>query len=117
MEQYISKSALVAEIEKQIELAKLKAQQAQENNDYVSCVGWSEHFATCGDILKIINTFEVREVDLDFQRFAKEMDAIFALPSSETENTEENPLNWEYAIAKHFYELGLSVSNKEQKGE
>ena len=56
---------------------------------------------------------EVKEVDLDFQRFAKEMDAIFALPSSETKNTEEEPLNWEYAIAKHFYELGL----KAQKGE
>lgn len=45
--------------------------------------------------------------DLDDQRFAKEMDAIFALPSSETKNTEEEPLNWEYAIAKHFFELGL----------
>ena len=59
-----------------------------------------------------INTLEVKEVNLDFQRFAKEMDAIFALPSSETKNTEEEPLNWEYAIAKHFYLLGLA-----QKGE
>ena len=45
------------------------------------------------------------------------MDAIFALPSSETKNTEENPLNWEYAIAKHFFELGMVVRNKAQKGE
>jgi len=64
-----------------------------------------------------VKSLEVKEVDLDFQRFAKEMDTVFALPSSETKNTEENPLNWEYAIAKHFYELGLSVSNKAQKGE
>ena len=42
------------------------------------------------------------------------MDNIFALPSSETKNTEEEPLNWEYAIAKHFFELGLKVA---QKGE
>ena len=42
------------------------------------------------------------------------MGSVFALPSSETENTEENPLNWEYAIAKHFFELGLKAA---QKGE
>jgi hypothetical protein len=53
----------------------------------------------------------IDKVDLDFQRFAKEMDAIFALPSSETKNTEEEPLNWEYAIAKHFFELGMRASN------
>ena len=64
-----------------------------------------------------VNSLEVKDVDLDFQRFAKEMDAIFALPSSETKNTEEEPLNWEYAIAKHFFELGIAVSNKAQKGE
>ena len=34
------------------------------------------------------------------------------MPFSETKKTEENPLNWEYAIAKHFYSLGLA-----QKGE
>ena len=58
-------------------------------------------------------TLDVKEVNLDFQRFVKEMDIVFALPSSETKNTEEEPLNWEYAIAKHFFELGL----KAQKGE
>ena len=65
------------------------------------------------ELTSLYHTFdsiEVKEVDLDFQRFAKEMDAIFALPSSETKNTEE-PLNWEYAIAKHFFELGLSANN------
>lgn len=68
-------------------------------------------------IKKIVSSIEVEEVDLDFQSFAKEMDAIFALPSSETKNTTEEPLNWEYAIAKHFFELGMQVSNKAQKGE
>lgn len=61
MAQYINKDSIVAEIEKQIECAKFKAQQAQEDNDYVSYVGWSEHFATCGDILKRIDTLEVKE--------------------------------------------------------
>ena len=56
---------------------------------------------------------EAKEVDLDFQRFAKEIDAVYALPSSETKNTEEEPLNWEYAIAKHFFELGLKAQKNE----
>ena len=55
---------------------------------------------------------EQPEVDLDFQSFAKEMDSIFALPKDMTENTEENPLNWEHAIACHFYELGLKARKK-----
>lgn len=56
---------------------------------------------------------EQLEVDLDFQVFAKEMDAVFNLPKEVTENTEENPLNWEYAIARHFYELGLNARKEE----
>ena len=52
---------------------------------------------------------EQPEVNLDFQTFAQEMDFVFNLPKDMTENTEENPLNWEYAIARHFYELGLKA--------
>ena len=106
MAQLIDKSALVAEIKK---LEKLY------------CYGKSDGMliakSVFDSIKNIIDILEVKEVDLDFQRFAKEMDAVFALPSSETKNTEEEPLNWEYAIAKHFYELGMQVSNKAQKGE
>ena len=61
------------------------------------------------DVKDIINTLEVKEMDLDYQHFAKEMAEVFALPSSITKNTEEEPLNWEYAIAKHFFELGLKA--------
>lgn len=52
---------------------------------------------------------EQPEVDLDFSMFAKEMDVVFNLPEEATKNTEQNPLNWEYAIARHFYELGLKA--------
>lgn len=52
---------------------------------------------------------EQSEVDWDFSMFAKEMDVVFNLPEEVTKNTEENPLNWEYAIARHFYELGLKA--------
>ena len=105
----IEKDALVAEIDRQIELLKpflgaCAGQIVAEANDKLSVLEELKNF---------LNTLEVKEVDLDFQTFAKEMDSIFALPSSETKNTEENPLKWEYAIAKYFYELGLKV----QKGE
>lgn len=59
-----------------------------------------------------------QEVELDFKVFAKEMDAVFNLPKEVTENTEENPLNWEYAIARHFAEWGsihLNARKEETK--
>ena len=103
MKQYIDKSALVAKIEKRIKNLYPKGGQGMVLTKVLR-----DHYE---DLLSFLNTLEVKEVDLDFQRFAKEMDAIFALPSSETKNTEEEPLNWEYAIAKHFFELGLKASN------
>lgn len=51
--------------------------------------------------------------ELDFQYFAKELAEVYALPSSRTKNTEENPLNWEYEIARHFFELGLNARKEE----
>ena len=109
MEQYIPKSAILAEIEKLVDKGKY-----HEEFDYAYRDGNNGALYALKDKL---DTLEVKEVDLDFQRFAKEMDAVFALPSSETNNTEEEPLNWEYVIAKHFFELGMSVNNKAQKGE
>lgn len=55
---------------------------------------------------------EQPEVDLDFQVFSNEMNAVFNLPKEVTENTEENPLNWEYAIARHFAEWGAEHLKK-----
>lgn len=109
----IDKSALVAEIERMQDayIAKLESRGMEHEKAVMASISY------VNGIKDAINTLEVKEVDLDFQTFAKEMDAIFALPSSETKNTEENPLNWEYAIAKHFFELGISVSDKAQKGE
>jgi hypothetical protein len=104
----IDKDALVAEIRKRL-LPVIRDKHYDEWEEGQD----SERIA----ILNIIDTLEVKEVDLDFQMFAKEMDIVFALPSSETKNTEEEPLNWEYAIAKHFFELGMAVSSKAQKGE
>ena len=46
------------------------------------------------------------EKEIDFQTFSKEMGAVFALPKERTENTEEEPLRWEYEIARHFAKWG-----------
>ena len=62
---------------------------------------------------KDMNPQEQPEVDLDFSMFAKEMDVVFNLPEEVTKNTEQNPLNWEYAIARHFYELGFNARKEE----
>ena len=65
MKQYINKSTLVEKIEKQIEFGKFKCQQSQENNDRESYVAWSEHIATCGKILSLLNTLEAKVDSLD----------------------------------------------------
>lgn len=103
----IDKDALLAEIEK----SKAEALQKKSQCKRHGLEKIMHQISAYNKVLSFIDTLEVKEVDLDFQRFAKEMDAIFALPSSETENTEENPFNWEFAIAKHFFELGVNASN------
>ena len=94
----IDKDALVAEIKKR--------RSKNSKNKLNIAAAFEDNY-----LLSFLDTLEVKEVDLDFQMFAKEMDIVFALPSSETKNTEEEPLNWEYAIAKHFFELGVRVNN------
>ena len=106
MEQYVSKSALVTEIEKLISNGKFKCQQSKENNDQVSYIAWSEHIATCGKILALINTLEVKEVDLEkeIKKYIKDNICGYCVPGVEE-------------TAKHFFELGMAASNKAQKGE
>lgn len=109
MKQYIDKYALVAELESKKNYAQTLGDNAINGSMQQFYDGMREG---CVETLSFINSLKVKEVDLDFQRFAKEMEAVFSLPCSETENTEENPMNWEFAIAKHFFELGLKYGNK-----
>ena len=106
----IDKSKLLEELKR---CEKICEDYASSHKDAVSQGIANAKRAMCQHIIKIINTLEVKEMYLDFQMFAKEMETVFALPSSKTKNTKEEPLNWEYVIAKHFFELGL----KAQKGE
>ena len=83
-----------------------------EHMNYYSAEAQGEYNAL-SKLESFIDTLEVKEVELDMKTFGEEMTNVFNLPSDETTNTEEEPLNWEYAIAKHFFELGL----KAKKGE
>ena len=113
----------IRESQKKVKLPELIdfwwMQEDMEGNQMISKA--KEHFASA--MRKAYNVGlsqsesmeKEQDADLDFQRFAKEIDAVFALPSSQTKNTDEQPLNWEYAIARHFYELGLSAKENAPK--
>lgn len=109
MKQFIDKDALVAELESKKKYAQTLGDKAINGSMQQFYDGMKQG---CVDTLSFVNSLKVKEVDLDFQRFAKEMEAVFSLPYSETVNTEENPMKWEFAIAKHFFELGLKYGNK-----
>ena len=109
----INKAAVVAEIKRRISLFKKekKIEKWSAGASQMNVISLGARIAMLEEVLSFLDTLEVKEVDLDFQMFAKEMDTVFNLPSSETKNTEEEPLNWEYAIAKHFFELGMCANN------
>ena len=113
MEQYIPKSAVVAEIRKRFD-------------EYTSSI--LKHYDACkeakaqelGKLLTILDTLEVKEVDLEKEInnyisnnfFGSETVGFYANRTKEEPNDRDIVL-----VAKHFFELGLSVSNKAQKGE
>ena len=105
----IDKDALVAEIERLISNGRVKLQESQENNDYESNIVWSEHIATCRKILNIINTLEIKEVNLNeyYHKF---------LEKEWFGNSHVRTVSEMMAFtAKHFFELGLKVQTKWQK--
>lgn len=109
MEQYISKNALVAEIDKVVdEPAPLHDQQCSWEDGYYCGLYKAE---------SIIDTIEVKEVDLEeeirkWQQ--KHFEGIgYILDGSGGWIGRTSILD----IAKYFFELGLTVNNKVQKEE
>ena len=98
MEQYISKSALVAEIKKLIRKNEL---YLSENASDAVRFQKTSAYSVLNDLLHFIDTLEVKEVDLDFEQ---ELYKAFGQVKDFTLGMR---------IAKHFFELGLRV----QKGE
>ena len=103
MEQYISKSALVAEIKERIKTY---------NKGYAN--GDDSRADALEVLLHDIDTLEVKEVDFEevfndeYSKFSNDTDAMdYAFPIDLADYRD---------FAKHFFELGMTVSDKEQKG-
>ena len=93
MEQYISKSALVAEIERRLWLLVPKMTFHQQRVELEK-------------LISFINTLEVKEVDLEkeYEEFVVDDPILGNFITNDTMGM---------MVAKHFFELGL----KAQKGE
>lgn len=103
MEKYISKSALVAEIERLAEVKPIDEFQSQVQNK----IDWlSGKLFAINSLRVFLDTLEVKEVDLEkeFDNYAKDILAC---------DVQFQPFTHLYNCAKYFYELGL----KTQKGE
>ena len=109
MGKYIDKDALVAEIERNLKYANngiLYAQNGFEKglNEYeVDLNAWEHCQSMCKNILSILDTLEVKEVDLE-----KELDLMIT-PELKFHKALPSLMD----VAKHFFELGIKV----QKGE
>ena len=105
MEQYISKSALAAEIKRLISIANSQYDLVG-NEDIRNRILWSQQASVCSQILSFLDTLEVKEVDLDeeFDRYCENLYVI---------DIQEAPFTEMYDCAKYFFELGL----KAQKGK
>lgn len=112
MEQYISKSALVAEIERLVEVQPINEFQPKEQNK----IDWlSGKMFAINSLRVLLDTLEVKEVDLEkiindyFKdwNFDDELDIMIKPNNYSASFTDLKD------IAKHFFELGL----KAQKGE
>lgn len=107
MEQYISKSALVAELEKRIKVSQ----------DYAKCnltentrIGNHAQQIELNDILSFLDTFEVKEVDLEKEIQQHINDCLnIKFPTTDIKMIAKDV---EYT-ARKFFELGL----KAQKGK
>ena len=107
MAHLIVKDALVAEIESKKKYAQTLGDNAINSSMQQFYDGLKQG---CVDILSFLDTLEVKEMDL-----VKEVDDWYNTKASkEFENVLYRDIE---NCAKHFFELGMQVSNKAQKGE
>ena len=109
MEQYIPKSALLAEIER---IKSILGNPFCLND--TAKASWVARKDVCEDLLSFIDSTEVKEADLK-----KEIDDFMAKEWEGIEEKDEpfysmikNDLT---NVAKHFFELGMAVNNKVKK--
>ena len=97
----IDKSALVAEIESKKKYAQILGDNAINSSMQQFYDGMKQG---CIDILSTLDTLEVKEVDLDTE-IMKYQREIYDRDTTVRD------------VAKYFFELGMVVSNKAQKGK
>lgn len=110
MEQYIPKAAVVAEIERRLEV--LANTSAGDNKEFAAIIG-AQYYELI-NLVQYINTLEVKEVDLkkvhykpldeDFER-----DAVSFCIDKGLNTTSHIAKT----IAQHFFELGLKARKEE----
>lgn len=106
MEQYISKAALVAEIEGRLSLLE----GSTGHPEVVKRVeGVIKAYKSILSFLDTLEAKEVKEVDFEqeYDRYCENLCVIDI----------DEPFIEMYGCAKHFFELGMAVGNKTQKGE
>ena len=101
----IDKDKVAAEIERLISNGQVKLQESQESNDHENYIVWSEHIATCIKVLSLIDTLEMKEVDIEkeFDNYTKDILAC---------DVQYEPFTYLYNCAKYFYELGLKAKGE-----
>ena len=94
MEQYIPKAAVVAEIERRLDV--LDNASSGDSKEFAAIMG-AQYYELI-NLVQYINTLEVKEVDLE-----EEVDKKL-----EEYDWEFNKIDF-YKFAQHFYELGLKA--------
>lgn len=124
-EQYISKSALVAEIEKWRDRITKGIFSIPLTGHDRACATFE--YEILGNVKDFLDTFKTKDVDLE--HLEQEVEDFCYEYDDKKEKWYElcpndrkllyNPTwaNFAMSIAKHFFELGMQVSNKQQKGE
>ena len=102
MEQYLPKAAVIAEIEKRYEYWREKEFNSHSIESEI-------RMSECQHLMLLFNSIEVKEVNLE-----KEIDDAFL--ENKCNITDNVSLAEFERISRHFFELGIAVSNKVQKG-
>lgn len=106
MAQYIDKDASVAEIERRIaEYKDMKIDSSYYEGMVASLVFFRDEF---------INTFEVKEVDLEAELNKWRHNHFHGRRDKDASGEYLERIS-QLELAKHFFKLGLKVSNKAQK--